>query len=124
MKCDENGGCPLKVSGYLCGLAYTISRMNDGGFSEGFKSCSMVHKDCHFTPDLFPIIRAMIAGKVQVNHQVFEDEHGDVYDRFLTWKPREDKPCPVCGGHKVVLESSKWNGVKVCPTCGTGRKGE
>ncbi len=52
MKCDENGGCPcLELEHGRCiGLGQSAEWALD------------MH-NCHLTPDLFPLIRAMVAGK-------------------------------------------------------------
>lgn len=67
MKCEENGGCP-----FLC-LEF-VATPDSIECETSCRKCTALGKwliqnpldDCHLTPDLFPIIRAMIAGEVEI----------------------------------------------------------
>jgi len=69
VKCDENGGCPIGA------------RVLSG--PEPITVCAMtLNIDCHLTPDLFPLIRAMLAGNVEIipkGKEALFDDDGD-YD--------------------------------------------
>ncbi len=84
MKCEDAGGCPaLRQDKSLC-LAWC------GLFTEkGMETL------CHLTSDLFPIIRAMIAGEWDCDHcdWLHKPEFGCVTaspeDACAAWQPKE-----------------------------------
>jgi hypothetical protein len=93
MKCDENGGCPFyKASHYL------EDTWGYCKYSWGIEPCVLKNQepfpDCHLTPDLFPIIRAMIAGEWRCErceyHHKCEIEQASQGCACSLWQPRED----------------------------------
>lgn len=56
MKCNENGGCPFKA-------VDTGSTYHEHIVCCTYFHCKAPHSDCHFTPDLFPLTRATLAGE-------------------------------------------------------------
>jgi hypothetical protein len=93
MKCDENGGCPFyKASHYL------EDTWGYCKYSWGIEPCVLKNQepfpDCHLTPDLFPIIRAMIAGEWTCEKCGNTDAPCCDTDPLripcAAWQPRED----------------------------------
>lgn len=90
MKCEENGGCPFRGDGYekLEGYCLLYGEVGVSGNEDGFGDDNgrlESYHNCHLTSDLFPILRATMAGRIKVHaHHAFKgpDMNGVARWRF------------------------------------------
>jgi hypothetical protein len=80
MKCDENGGCPMRLF------------VNNENMCVAFglrEAKSVVDSSCHLTPADFDIIKAMVAGDIQSfgfpETSTIVDPEGQKWEQLDLW---------------------------------------